>query len=423
MERFQHIFQQLQMTKYQKCIDKVTLISLFLFSFLLPFQIDYLIYQSPLVGASSGVHFFSSSFFHISELFLLSGVIGLLLTSTRSKKLPLSLLIASGSLLLSICLALFFAVDPYLHVLQSRYIFYGILLIWIVCSSIKARKFLLYGLIATASLQAVIIILQSVAGQSIGLHILGEPLFASDLLTTAKVQLQDTVIARPYGTMNHPNIVAAFLMISMYLSSTHATLLQKYIPEKRLLLLHILLGIAIILTLSKVVIAMTVAGFLIFWCSQKVHLKWVSVPATIAVCLLLAAVFDINSLLERIQYFRDSIAMLLTYPFGVGLGSYTSILPSISPLILQPWEVQPVHSLLLLFGNEAGILGALSLLFLLYCTWMYCDSRASFFFCTALVILSFADHYFLTSYPLSSLWWIAIGFLWSDIHITGSAVR
>ena len=415
MVRSLHTSQRLQMTKFQIYVKKLSKIAFFLFSLFLPFQIDYLIYQSPLVATSSGVHFFSSSFIHISELFLVCGIVGLLLSKTRSKGLPLFLLISCAALSGALLLTTFFAIDPYLHIIQSRYILYGILLLWTLCSSTSAKKYILYGLILAATLQAVIVVLQSITGQSIGLHLLGEPLFSPYILTSAKANIQDLVLARPYGTMNHPNIVAAFMLLSLGLSSTFPKLTAKYITKQRLLFIQILLVTAILLTLSKAIIAIILLGIIVSNWNKKGAVRWILLLILLCISLLLLSVFDINSLIERVQYFKDSIVMIARYPLGVGLGSYTSVLPAISSTLLQPWEIQPVHSLLFLFANETGIFGALSLLSLIYFTWRYTRHRDSFLCISALVLLSFVDHYFLTSYPLSTLWWISLGFVWSEL--------
>lgn len=402
---------QLQMNRFSQLSRSSISILFFLFAFCLPLKIDFLLYQSSSVIFSGGTHFFNATFVHISELFLLLGIGAILCTNHSSKRIPLLAIGACAGLVTAVLLTLVFAVDPYLHILRSRYILYGILLVWAIGSSKEVRKSILYGLLSIASLEAFIVIMQSISGKSIGLSIFGEPLFSAELLTTSKARLGEMLYARPYGTMNHPNIVAAFLFITLLVTSLQRSLLSR-IPKNYLLGLVTLLVIAIFLTASKSIILLTLGlGGVIATVSSKKRMFTVTLILSVGVLIVLANILDFSTITERLALLWNSAFMLIQYPLGVGLGSFTTILPTISSLSLAPWEIQPVHSLFFLIGNELGLLGLLSMIVLMSSLWKSNGNRMALYATLCIILMGIVDHYFLTDNALSLLLWILIGVL------------
>ena len=82
----------------------------------------------------------------------------------------------------------------------------------------------LKAIVVGGSFQAIIAIIQFIRQSDLGLRLLGETVLNYDLVGIASFyNLAGERIIRAYGTTPHPNILGAYLFLSIYLKGRHST--------------------------------------------------------------------------------------------------------------------------------------------------------------------------------------------------------
>jgi len=270
--------------------------------------------------------------------------------------------------------------------LWSRWIFY---IFWLV--SLKVTSATVDQIIKPLSISVIMIvilsILQIAAQSSVGgvFMYLGERSFNQSTPQVAKSILDGVIFLRPYATFSHPNSLAGYLLLSLYLLS-----LVKNTFFTRLICL---IGIAI--TLSKTVIITTLiylAGLL----KKKVVMLILTIPILVQISPLF--IDSITSLKDRYLLLSPIANSLRQYPlFGVGLGGSFSYLVTYLPVNkITPTNIQPVHNIILLWVSETGLAG---LVFMIYIIRKLTSQKSSPALREILLIIFLTggfDHYWLT---------------------------
>ena len=244
-------------------------------------------------------------------------------------------------------------------------------------------------LIGGGLFQAIIAILQFFKQSSLGLKLLGESVLAPDLTGIASFYtLQGEKIIRAYGTTPHPNILAAYLFLTIFVF--YFVFLYRPKINYFLLIGYSLMLLALFFTFARVMIFLWVFGFVIRACLMvgkknfrkifayglnRVKLTKILVIST-AVVVLFGAFYwpeavsrvKISSGEEAVQlrifYNKESVKSLNW--FGVGTGNFVDWLMVKDPNLPRNLY-QPVHNIYLLIYSETGILGiAAFILFLIF---------------------------------------------------------
>ncbi len=238
-----------------------------------------------------------------------------------------------------------------------------------------------------ALFNSIIVFIQISTQHSIGLHYLGESFLSVGNPGVATITIFGEKILRGYGLFTHPNIVAAFLgltILSLLITDNvpRGTLKTSKLSNIRNKMFHVehfiisVLSVALILTFSRTGILLTLlAGIFIvprgtfLKQSIKVSLRLFHVEqgilALVIVALLIVGGFSSGkSFSERelslVEYSELSHFQLI----GNGAGSYGSQLYSQIESINE-WSIQPIHNYFLLTYYELGIVGLFLMVLLL----------------------------------------------------------
>jgi len=269
--------------------------------------------------------------------------------------------------------------------------------------------------------------------QSLGFWILGERDFSILTPGIAKsfidippigVSIVQGLFLRPYSTFSHPNSLAGFMLVSMFLLIA----LRKHLPGAVFVLSILSSVTTVILTGSRTAIIVLIFSALYFLVSS---LKYKSHKFFLSVLLLipLASYLFISSNLFSGQSFsrrleENKIAFIMFQNnslFGVGLGNFIPALGHFIPsatyssLSTPTLWLQPVHNIYLLLASETGAVGVSLFLFLLVRTLVklrHLNNKPLFFALLAVLLTGFLDHYWLTLLQNQILFSILLGYIW-----------
>lgn len=357
---------------------KLSRFFIYAFIFVLPFQIDVIIFARP-IFESGNFNPFTSFFIYLGDIFLLLALItwGIAIFRNEYKEK-----ISYGNSVIGILLILFlvmgevsviFAEERLLSFLIVLRFFELILLYFIMVNRVVKLNTVINIFIATVSLQAIFAIIQYLLQGSIGLPFLGEVNIGPDIYGIAKINLENTVFIRPYGTLPHANILSGFLLAGIFFS--FHKIRQKEHLGYPLIFLN---SAALVLTYSRSAFLALLIAFFVYISirESRIALKYILFVAAIFIFFVvvfnLEGLFlnrilfeDISSFNERILFFNISKAMLIAFPLGVGLGNYTLLMSDFTNMKLDPWLYQPVHNIYMLITNEIGIIGLVVFILLL----------------------------------------------------------
>lgn len=239
-------------------------------------------------------------------------------------------------------------------------------------------------------------------------YFFGERTFNSQTPGIANATIAGSLILRPYATFSHPNVLAAYLLISI-------TMLLFSKSSKVKASLIVLGTIALFLTLSRAAIVafIAVSPFYLF---ERLKLKKVFVFLALAFLAILVLspirlrFENLNltdeSVATRISLSKVAIDMFLRKPIlGAGLNDFFENANS----------SQPVHNIFLLSLSETGIVGFLFFLWFIIKTYKKNISRKNLLALTLLseiLFLGFFDHYFLTLQQGQLLFALVLGLCW-----------
>jgi hypothetical protein len=244
--------------------------------------------------------------------------------------------------------------------------------------------------VAGAVGQATLGIVQYVFQHDIGLRWLGEALLRTDMRGVAVFYgISHEKILRAYGTLPHPNVLAAYLVVALWLI-VWLWLRHHESSWRRNIVWGAAMGILLVglyLTFSRTVIAVWAVSWLVIVFviySNRSSDTWPNIAlirrrfrfvlmtaaaVTIAFAVLLwpnivarltIAVSD-EAVRQRVQYNNDALATGTGWALhvnwtGVGLGNFTSWLARFDRA-LPAFVTQPAHNIFLLVYSETGAIG------------------------------------------------------------------
>lgn len=245
--------------------------------------------------------------------------------------------------------------------------------------------------------EAFLAIGQFLWGRSIGFWILGERSFNLSTPSIANFNWYGQIFLRPYGTFPHPNVLAAFMVLTMPI----VVFLSK---SKRIV---VGLGaISTVLSFSRSAMLLLFGIGLIF---LRKKLKMLVVILVITLPFIYvrfnsAFNFDSLSLSRREELSRIALDQITKEPLlGIGLNNF---IPQVASSNLVPGPsrfLQPVHNIFLLSLAETGLVGFLGFLLLMGYPIIKLWGRQNQPFSKLLLLswgtilfLGMFDHYFLT---------------------------
>ncbi|MFA6295785.1 MAG: O-antigen ligase family protein [Patescibacteria group bacterium] len=346
-----------------------------------------------------------------------------------------------------------------------------ILLIIFIILNLNTKKRLIsaiYVLITSGVLSSILVIIQYLKQQTLGLTILGEPLVLPVLQNVAKIVLDNgNVIMRAYGTFPHPNVLAGFLLASMViLIGLMIYQLNNYgldKPKYRILTILLSFGlilefIAFIFTFSRTAwIAFVIAlAILVISLRKKIVIALNNIktnsfyhPFIIIILAIIfiivaqwpqitarAAIADQNgdkAVSNRAFYNQISFNMIKSHPFfGIGYNNFTSQMSKYTNQKIEWWQYQPAHNIYLLIFAESGIFSLLSFLGLIIVisyqlsafAFASADKQVNssifnfvcFSILVAFLFIALFDHYLWTIQQGQLLFWLVLGLTATKIN-------
>jgi O-antigen ligase len=249
---------------------------------------------------------------------------------------------------------------------------------------------------------------------------LGERTFDLTTPGIAKTLVNGRLFLRSYATFSHPNALAGFLLVSLFLILPFVKKLKFWAW-----LYGLLVGLAIIFSFSRSVWFVGLFVFFILMIKKtKRILTFILTPLFFTLFLYLLTftshLSTNEAFFQRTQLIKDSFLMIKDYPLsGVGLNNFIVYLPNYWSLTGFTYWLQPVHNFYLLLISEIGYLGFLIFLWFLFLTYqrIFLGEKNKKFLLTALSVvffLGFFDHYWLTLQQNQLLLTILLGLAWSS---------
>jgi O-antigen ligase len=300
-----------------------------------------------------------------------------------------------------------------------------------------------FAVILNGLFQSLLGIAQFIHNSSLGLRFLGESIIGPNIDGVAKIIISSEKHIRAYGTFPHPNILAGFLLVSLFiiiselisrklpfLRKNQTGLISRQVSHETFLsyfpswilsttLLLTLLGLGF--TFSRSAFLGLFIGLTIFfawiafsWHSNKVSkiiLKFLPLFILIIALAMIILIsntsfFSSQSIQERQLYQHVSYETISEHPVvGLGIGQFVLNEYNIYPK-LESWQYQPAHNVYFLIFSELGIVGFI--LVLLYLVFLISTIRRDrrdketyiltygAYCCIVLsfLVISLFDHYF-----------------------------
>lgn len=268
-------------------------------------------------------------------------------------------------------------------------------------------------------LESLLGISQFVAHKSIGFSYFGESILSPLNPSLARTFVSGGRLLRAYGTFPHPNILAAFLVLSL--------VSLAYFHMRSGVRLRVALTVPIFISCVGFILTFSRTGFLagILAVSTLIFRSRKSLPRearntafVFALCTLLAAsslswavVPRLSSIglrdyavATRVTGYADSLRRVALHPF-FGSG------------ITMRMSDNPVHSAYLVIAEEMGIFGLVVFLCILFAAFMrgFRDIRPEAWVFSAmlyaLILIGLTDHFLWTLRPGAAMLWVVIGML------------
>jgi len=199
--------------------------------------------------------------------------------------------------------------------------------------------------------------------------------------------------------MPHPNILAGFLLMALFLGKNK--------------ILKTICVIGLVLTFSRsAILAATMCGLVYLICNFKNTISYIKSKKIflagmilVIIALSILAYPQIKSRLlstteieERLMILAPTIEMIKENPLGVGWENFTNEIQKYTEEKLAPWEYQPVHNIYLSATAEISIFGAGLLLFLIIYSLFAIEDKKIKYTIIAFAIIGLFDHYQYTLY-------------------------
>lgn len=273
----------------------------------------------------------------------------------------------------------------------------------------------LFVLAFSATWQSFLLVFQFVLQRSIGLWILGERTFDSLTPSIAHVNFLGNFWLRPYGTFPHPNVSAAFLVITLVILIAYWPRTRKFSWLKPVC--FAITSFGILITFSKAAVLVVLTSFII--ASAKIgH----AVVRVMIFAILLIAFFlsltqgQLASIAERFTLAQAALDIYKTNPlFGVGSNNFILELSKLNLISIGETRLlQPVHNVFLLILAENGIIGLVLFAYLLLVIFKKVNTKPKLALFLSLLIFMSVDHFFWTLQQGRLLFFLTIAFILSS---------
>ena len=290
-------------------------------------------------------------------------------------------------------------------------------------------KKLAYIFIASSLFQSIIALGQYIQQKSLGLKFLAESPLGIEIDGIAKIIVNGTKIIRPYGTFPHPNILAVFLLISIFFLY-FLWLSKKHSFVKNCLMLFIFgfLIFTLWLTFSRIIIFTFLLASLIYFIilfkqnRKKIFilfllfiifnslffvLAWSEISSRFSVSL------TEQSIGLRVFYTQAAFSIIKDCPLlGIGIGNFVWEIRQMINL-LSSWIHQPVHNIYLLIASETGLIGLFLFLFFIFQLLRKINRQEGFLLLLLFSFLFIAlfDHFFWTLQQGQLMLWFILGIM------------
>ena len=294
-------------------------------------------------------------------------------------------------------------------------------------------------LIASGLIQSIIAISQFTIQKNLGLWFLTESPLGSGIDGVAKFIVNDLIFIRVYGSLPHPNVLAFFLLISLFFLY-FLWLEKKYSFAKNIFFffIFIIMLFALGLTFSRAIIAIFILTslfyFIFVFCKarkskdKELSKKIILIFLLFVIFCSLFIIFAFPELFSRfsISPEEQSVALRLFYNqftysiiqecplVGIGIGNFVWEMKDALDL-LSDWIHQPVHNVYLLIASETGLLGLFVFLMFLYQLLRKFKeiNYLLLFIVFCILFISLFDHFFWTLQQGQLMFWLIIGLMFS----------
>ncbi len=266
----------------------------------------------------------------------------------------------------------------------------------------KIKKLLFWGISISVFYESVIAIFEFMLGYSLNIWVLGERSFSLNTPAIATFNYLGVLFLRPYATFPHPNVLAAFMVVSVAL----LWILKEGVSGGWRFLTLGLTAVTTLLTFSRAAIFVF---FLELVVGLRKKIKYLIIPAIILLPILWirynsAFNFDNLSIIRREELAVIAINDFKASPvFGIGLNNFINQTATSNLIAGTSRFLQPVHNIFLLLLSETGVVGFLGFCFLIgwpiFKLWQKRDNnfnKTLLFIWGSILFLGLFDHYFLT---------------------------
>lgn len=299
--------------------------------------------------------------------------------------------------------------------------------------------------IVSGFVQAILAIVQFLNQSSLGFKHFEAGIYNRYLPGVATFLVNGVRIVRAYGTLPHPNILAVFLLVSIF-CLYYLWLTKKREKNKKtffiiLSVVYFVLVLALMFTFSRSVIfiflAISLFLFLIKIISNSAKKR------ALELFILFLVIFSLNVIflwpeiyarfLEvspkeqavtlRVYYNDIALEIIKKSPIlGIGAGNFVWFLYQ-NFQFKETWLYQPVHNLFLLIASEIGISGLIFFILFLIQVIFYkiktlgfkkIISNSFLLLFLSFLVLGLIDHYFWTIQQSRLLFWFVLGLLYSQ---------
>lgn len=375
----------------------------------------------------------------IGEVFILGIVLSWLwtlpridLTGQRTTWLLIGLLLVTGGISLGVSLYSGLALILLWRIgLMAGFAFYLAQRQW----DRQSMVWVGWAVLIAVGLQCLLGWYQVLAGQALTVgylaRLIGESPLALDYPGVNFVTLLGQRFLRPYGTFQHPNLLAALLLLALpvllWLGRDHFPKKKKVtlffgilIVSTLLLSLSRLAWLVLVLWLVLVVIAYSPSLRGKLPTVRRYHFWLGAIVMMISPLILyrLASLWGSNSfsLVGRMLLNASAVEMVSRYPLGVGMGHYGYYQRYFDTSGWFELGVEPVHQVFLLVAAEQGWLGAVAFVsMLLLLTWRVISRQRSLVRDTLFALWVFVwvslffDHYLWTLPQGRLFFWTIVG--------------
>lgn len=289
-------------------------------------------------------------------------------------------------------------------------------------------------LVLDGFVQSIIASLQFMTQHSLGLWFFRESVLAIGNRNVAQIVVNGVRMIRAYGTFPSPNVLAAFLAVSLFFLYA---LWREKIYARAFAAIQFVILTGLFLTFSRAILILffivSAAAFITQYARTKerywgiLALMWFAEVVTLGIILFpeLTGRFEgvgfaqEAALNERFLFNVIALQNIQLHPlFGVGIGNFVSSFQAMLPGLRESLY-QPVHNILLLVAAEMGLpallffVGFLALLVVRAGKKIFRGAEPFYFYICAAALFAFLvgmeDHLFWTIQQTALLFWVVLG--------------